>query len=57
MSERIGAEHRSVVRHQDSVRMTEILSRLLVHDNLPMLLVRYVNRRNRDVNRLRPIPV
>ena len=43
MSKRISAKHRSVVRHQHRVRMTEILTRLLVHNNLPMLFVRNVN--------------
>ena len=57
MSKRIGAEHRPVVRHEYRVRMTEVLPRLFVHDNLPMLLARYVNRRNGDGNRLCPIPV
>ena len=56
MSERIGAEHRSVVRHQHRVRMTNILPRLFVHNNLPMLFVRNVDCRNRDVGRLGPIP-
>ena len=57
MAHRIGAEHRPIVWHQDCVRMTEVLSRLLVHNNLSMFFLRDVKRRNREVNRLGPIPV